>query len=69
VEPILTGWVVTARLPPLRMTRLPSNWRVVDVPALSVTVSTARYVPALTYVWVVVGVVTVAFVPSPKSQA
>jgi hypothetical protein len=51
------------------MTLLPSNWRVVDVPALSVTGSTAAYVPALTYVWVAVGVVTVAFVPSPKSQA
>jgi hypothetical protein len=61
----------TAEGPPLRLTVRPVKTKLmlVEVPPLLVSVTAAVYTPALAYVWVVVGVVVVVWLPSPKSQA
>lgn len=55
--------------PPLRLSVWPVNTRVVDVPPELVRVTLTGNEPGFGYVCVVVGVVVIVVVPSPKSQA
>jgi hypothetical protein len=61
--------VASAEGPPFRLMVLPVKTWVVEVPPLLVSVRVAVYSPAAVYMWVVVGVVVVDVLPSPKLQA
>jgi len=61
--------VIWALGPPSRLMVCPVKTFVVEVPAESVSVSVTMYSPGTAYVWVAVGVVVAALLPSPKFHA
>jgi len=61
--------VMRALGPPLRLMVCHVKTWAVEVPAESVSVSVTTYSPGTAYVWVAVGVVVTALLPSPKFHA